>query len=197
MNRLLRRARATGVLAVLVGGISSLLASTQPWMLVTLADGNADTLEVVGSEAVALFAPLSLAALALGLALTIVGRVLRYIFGVVAVALGIGLTAAAASALPAPLGAYATAVTEATGLGGVDAIASLVDHVAVTGWPVAALIGGILVATGGVWTLATARSWGSGGRRYDATTATAPSGSRPHDAIDDWDDLSRGTDPTT
>ena len=52
----------------------------------------------------------------------------------------------------------------------------------------------------GAFTLATAHRWRGAGRRYrtDAPSAVpaAQATSRPHDAIDDWDDLSRGEDPT-
>ena len=50
----------------------------------------------------------------------------------------------------------------------------------------------------GTVTLVTAHRWRAGGRRYqrDATPAGAATGSRPHDAIDSWDDLTHGADPT-
>ena len=103
-----------------------------------------------------------------------------------------------------PLDAVASAVTEATGLSGTDAVASLVQTIDGTAWPWLTVVAGALVAVGGVLTLATAHTWRGAGRRYrtDADpTATAASGPRPHDAsrdraIDSWDDLSHGDDPT-
>ena len=58
--------------------------------------------------------------------------------------------------------------------------------------------GGIAIAVGGIVTLVTAHAWRAGGRRYRRDTAREQiaSGSRPHDAIDSWDDLSHGDDPT-
>ena len=66
------------------------------------------------------------------------------------------------------------------------------------------LINGVMWFVAGVFVLATAHAWSRTGRRYrtdEVERPAAASGSRPHDAagsraIDDWDDLSRGEDPT-
>lgn len=200
-----RRARLIAVLTVVVGGAVALIGSTQTWLEVTLRESG-DVLEVAGDRALPLLAPLSLAALALGLALTIVGRALRYIFGALAVAIGVALAIGAGRiALIQPLDAVAATVTEATGLAGTDAVTSLVGAIAATAWPALGIVAGVLIAAGGAFVLATAHRWSGSGRRY---RTTAPSGgrgepanathdpSRPYDAIDSWDDLSRGEDPT-
>jgi hypothetical protein len=57
-------------------------------------------------------------------------------------------------------------------------------------------VAGLLILLGGAFALATAHRWRSGGRRYQRERGHADSGSRPHDAIDAWDDLSHGDDPT-
>ena len=56
---------------------------------VTLNDGAQQTLAVPGSDALPVLTPLSLAALALGAALSIAGPVVRYVFG----ALGLAIAA--------------------------------------------------------------------------------------------------------
>jgi len=194
-----RRARLLSVLAVIVGGALALISSTQTWLEVTLREGAHPVLSVAGADASALLAPLSLAALALGLALSIVGRILRYALGLLAVAIG-GLLAVGALriAVEHPADAFAAAVTEATGLTGIEAVSALVDAVESTPWPHAALAGAVLVAAGGACTLATAHRWSGSDRRYrqEPSTSAGPTGSRPHDAIDSWDELSRGDDPT-
>lgn len=83
-----RRSRLLCVLAIIVGGAIALIGSTQTWLTVTLNAGAVEPLDVPGASALPLLAPLSLAALALGLALTVVGRVLRYVFGVLATVIG-------------------------------------------------------------------------------------------------------------
>lgn len=204
-STLLTRARMIAVTVILAAAAVTLISSTQTWLDVTLREGSHPVLAVDGATALPLLAPLSLAALALALALTIVGRVLRWLFGALAVAIGVilGIGAAEIAATP-PVRAFAAAVTEVTGLSGAEAVTGLVSAVATTPWPAVTVATAALIALGGVLTLATAHTWGRAGRRFRTGTAAAsdarpggPAGSRPHDAIDSWDDLSRGDDPTT
>lgn len=198
------RARSIAVLAIVLGGAAAIIGSTQPWLSVTLRAGATEPLSVPGASALPLLAPLSLAALALGLALTVVGRVLRYVFGVLATVIGATLLVGAARVgIEHPLDAVAAVVTTSTGLSGSAAIADLVESIGGTPWPFVAAVAGAAIAAGGILTLVTAHRWRSGGRRYrrDAVGEQGPSGPRPHDAssdraIDSWDDLSHGDDPT-
>lgn len=194
-----RRWRSLSVVAILVGAAIALIASTQTWLDVTLLDAGSVPLAVAGASAVALLAPLSLAALALALALSIVGVVPRHVFGALAVVIGLALAAASwRIATEQPVDAVAAVVTESTGLAGVDTVSQLVSTISATPWPTITVIASLVTVAGGVVTLATARRWQSSGRRYrtDTPEITGPSSSRPHDAIDSWDDLSRGDDPT-
>lgn len=199
-------ARSYAVLAIIAGGALAIISSTQTWLDVALDAGATAALTVAGAKAFTLLAPLSLAALALGLALTVVGRVLRYVFGAVAVVIGGTLIVGAGRiALEHPLDAVAAAVTTATGLSGTDAIAGLVTAIGGTAWPWLTVAAGVLVTLGGALTLATSHRWRRAGRRYRTgstpLTAAEAAGadaatSRPYDAIDSWDDLSHGDDPT-
>ncbi len=197
-----RRARTSAVLAAVVGGGLAVIGSTQPWLEATLRDGAHAVLPVPGTDALPLVTPLGLAALALGLALSIVGPVLRYVFGAIGVLIGGALLAESVRiALTAPPQAVVTVVADATGLSGVSAVTALVESIVPTVWPWLTAVGALLVAAGGVFTLVTARSWRSTARRYrtDPAQVAGPRGSRPHDShdpIDSWDDLSRGSDPT-
>lgn len=198
-----RRSRTIAVLAAVIGGGLAVIGSTQPWLEATLRDGANAVLPVPGTDALPLVTPLGLAALALGLALSIVGTVLRYIFGALGVLIGGALLAQSLRiALTAPPEAVVRVVAESTGLTGVAAVETLVSGIAVTAWPWITAVGAALVCAGGVLTLVTARSWRSTARRYRtdaAAEARQPRGSRPHDShdpIDSWDDLSRGSDPT-
>lgn len=206
MSALTARARLVAVLAVVAGGALAMIATTQTWLTVRV---DTATLPVPGTVAAVLASPLSLAALALGLALTIVGRVLRYVLGALAVLLGTALAIVALTvAVDTPVASYAPVVTEATGLGGAGPVAQSVTALTATVWPILAALGGLLVAGGGAWTCATARRWRSRTRRYESVQRGSPGptrsaghrsatpGERPADAIDDWDDLSRGDDPT-
>jgi len=196
----MRRPRSLAVIAMLLAGAIGVIASTQTWIDVTLADGAQQTLAVPGSDALPVLTPLSLAALALGAALSIAGPVVRYVFGTlglaIAVLTGIG---AAQIVFGTPVSATAATVADATGISGVDAVGDLVSGLSLTPWPAITLLAQLLLAAAAVFTLATARRWSSGaGRKYRTAAEGAEQGnaSRPHDAIDSWDDLSRGDDPT-
>jgi Tryptophan-associated transmembrane protein (Trp_oprn_chp). len=158
------RVRSIAVLAIIFGGALATIASTQTWLDVTLRAGATDPVAVSGAGALALLTPLSLATLALGLALTVVGVALRYAFGAVATVIGATLAIGAARvALSHPMDAYATAVTKATGLSGDAAIADLVAQVAGTAWPYVAAVAGLSIGIGGILTLATAHRLAFGG----------------------------------
>jgi uncharacterized membrane protein (TIGR02234 family) len=194
-----RRARLLSVIALVACGAVVVISSTQTWLTVVLDDGAGHALEVPGASAVPVLAPLGLAVLALGGALSIVGLALRYVFGALTVLIAAALGWLSAQVvLGPPTSAVASTVTESTGITGVEAVADLVFSVAQTPWPVVTLVTSTVLAVAGVFTVATARQWKGSGRRYrtDAPTALAPTSSRPHDAIDSWDDLSRGEDPT-
>lgn len=196
---MIRRARLIAILAILATGAIGTISSTQTWLTVSLGDGPHDSLAVPGASAIPVLAPLSLAVLALGGALTIVGRVLRYVFGVLTVLIAGTLATLTGTVVFAPAPSHvASIVTETTGITGQAAVAELVSAIHATPWPAVTFVAWIVLAGAGVLTLATGHRWGRTGRRYstDDTGASDASGSRPHDAIDDWDDLSRGQDPT-
>lgn len=194
----MRRARSLTVVGMLLAGALGVISSTQTWIDVTLADGAQQTLAVPGSDAIPVLTPLSLAALALGAALSIIGPVLRYVLGVIALAIAATVGVGTAQILlTLPVSATAATVTDATGISGVDAVGDLVTSMALTPWPAVTLLAEILLAAAAIFTLVTARQWqGSAGRKYRTATDAPADASRPHDAIDSWDDLSRGADPT-
>jgi uncharacterized membrane protein (TIGR02234 family) len=195
----MRRARSSAVLVMLAAGAVGVIASTQTWIDVTLDDGAQQTLAVAGADALPILTPLSLAALALGAALSIVGPVLRYVFGVlgalIAALVGVGT---AQLLIGRPAAAAASTVTDATGISGTGAVASLITGFSLTPWPTLTLLAQAALFAAAVFTLVTARRWATGATRKYRTAAEAGTDTgRPHDAIDSWDDLSRGEDPTT
>lgn len=197
--RLLSRARSLSVLAMLLAGAIGIISSTQTWLHVTLNQGSGDPLPVPGASAIPVLAPLSLAVLALGTSLSITGLVLRCVFGALAVVIGgVLATLTATVVFTTPTASVASTVTEATGQSGLDAVAALVASVTQTPWPALTLIGWVLLIVAGAFVLATARTWRRSGRKYQTDGASQPaaSDSEPLDAIDSWDGLSRGEDPT-
>lgn len=189
------RGRSIAVLGFLAAGGAGVLSSTQTWLIAARHDA-AEPILVTGAQALPLLTSLSLAVLALAAVLAIVGPVLRYVLAALGAAIGILLGWSTLDLLVnRPLSAVAATVTELTGLAGDAAIADLVDAVQPTAWPVIALVGWVVLIAGAVFVVLTARGWKSGGRRF-RTDADATKASGPVDAIDSWDELSRGTDPT-
>jgi uncharacterized membrane protein (TIGR02234 family) len=71
-----------------------------------------------------------------------------------------------------------------------------VAHLA-AGWPLATVLGGLLVAAAGGLTLARGRDWPGMGARYDRPSGSArPGSARPETEAALWDALDRGDDPT-
>jgi uncharacterized membrane protein (TIGR02234 family) len=194
------RARLLAVATIVACGAIGVISSTQTWLVAVLDDGARHALAVPGASAVPVLAPLSLAVLALGAALSIVGLVLRYVFAGLTLLIGALLGALSAQvAFARPVSSVAATVTEATGITGETAVAELVAEISTTPWPAVTLIASAVLLVAGLFTIATARRWKGSGRRYRTDASAGPSGapaSRPHDAIDSWDDLSRGEDPT-
>lgn len=201
------RGRLIAVVAIVATGALGIISSTQTWLTVVLADGAQHALAVPGAATIPVLAPLSVAVLALGAALAIAGLVLRYVFGVLAVAIGAVLAVLTWGVAAEPGTAHvASAVTTATGIAGSESISQLIESIAATAWPAVTLAGWIVLVAAAAFTLATAHRWRANERRYRTQPASrssaaaagseAPAASRPHDAIDDWDDLSRGEDPT-
>lgn len=194
--KFLRRGRSTAVVAFLLAGAVGIISSTQTWLSVVRADAGEPIL-VPGADALALLAPLSLAVLALGAALALVGRILRYVFGTLALLAGALLTWWTAEIVfTSPVAAVAATVTETTGLAGGTAVSDVIASITPTFWPALALVGWVLLIVASVFTLLTANRWKSGGRRFRTDAAGHSEAEGPVDAIDSWDDLSRGTDPT-
>lgn len=191
-----RRGRSLAVSGFLLSGAVGIISSTQTWLTVERADAG-EAILVPGASALPLLAPLSLAVLALGIALSIVGPVLRLFFGVLgaASALFLGWTTSQLL-LSEPLSAVGPTVTETTGLAGSSAIADVVAGIELSAWPVMTLIGWIVLLAASLVVLFTWRRWKTGGRRYRTDAAHVEAAAGPVDAIDSWDDLSRGTDPT-
>ncbi|MBW8763902.1 MAG: Trp biosynthesis-associated membrane protein [Microbacterium sp.] len=193
---LARRGRSIAVSGFLLGGAIGIISSTQTWLTVQRADAGSDIL-VPGASALPLLAPLSLAVLALGAALSLTGRVLRLIFGVLAGAVAILMGWNTLQLLlSTPVGAVSSTITETTGLAGPEALEGVIGAIIPSAWPPIALAGWVILLLAAVVVLLTGRGWKSGGRRYRTDAETQGAAAGPVDAIDSWDELSRGTDPT-
>jgi uncharacterized membrane protein (TIGR02234 family) len=193
------------ILVLLAGSGLALLAWSQVWFTVRLVDGQATAggaaaIEVGGAVASPALAALALAGLALAGALAIAGPVIRLVLGLLALVLGGSVVLAAWLSFADPVAASSAAVAEATGVAGAESTAELVAGVAASAWPYAAIVGGLLIAAAGGIVLVTGRAWATS-RRYGGGATMAVDGTRDDvpasdRAVDDWDGLSRGDDPT-
>jgi hypothetical protein len=210
----------TILLAVVASGLV-LSASTQTWytLQLTVTSGHSGTVTVTGSVAAPAIAALSLAGVAFAGALALAGRVLRYVLALLGLVLAASIIGSTISAMADPVGTGIGAVTKATGIAGDSSVRAIIARADATPWPALALAGGILLAVAALAVAVTAHLWPVTSRRYGATQdASAPAhdstsrheGGETDDhlpaadrrarardaAIDDWDELSRGDDPT-
>ena len=189
-----RRGRTSSVVLILLGAALALIGSTQTWLVASVEGTD---IPATGSESLALLQPLALAGLALTLALALVGKVLRLVFAALAVVIGGALTSMITPlVMDPPVSAVARVVTDHTGIAGVESVAEITSGIDSTAWPIVALVAAVVLALGGALALVTGPAWRKGTSRYDAPSASSAAGDGPLDAVDSWDRLSRGGDPT-
>jgi hypothetical protein len=189
------RARRTKTIA-LVGGLLAAAAVfacwTQVWVTVGIADAP-EAIEATGQSAAPALSALALSELALVAALALAGRVLRYVLGAVQLLVGAAIAGTSALPLAAPLEAAASSIADHTGLAGDEAVRALATSVSVSAWPIVAIAAGIALVLLAVGILVSARSWPGTARRYESGPRHPPVA---RNAVDDWDALSGGDDPT-
>ncbi|WIB14247.1 Trp biosynthesis-associated membrane protein [Curtobacterium sp. MCPF17_050] len=160
------------VVGLAVAGLV-MLAWTQTWFTVHL-DHSAAVVKTVaadGATVVPQYTAVAIASLALFLALTIAGRVVRVVLAVVQFLLGVAVVVTGISALSDPVAAARSAVGSVAGVSDIGAVRQVVTRVDVSIWPVVGITGGVLAALLGVAVLVLQRSWPGPSRKYgDAAT---------------------------
>ncbi|MEO6827733.1 MAG: Trp biosynthesis-associated membrane protein [Microbacteriaceae bacterium] len=194
-----RRLKYSVMLVILAGSGLALLAVTQPWYQLRL-EASAEhpaAVEITGSAAAPALTALALSGLALVAALAIAGPVIRAILAVLGIIVGASVALAAAIAMADPVHSGISEITAVTGVAGDGAVARLVAAIESTIWPSVALAAGIILAIGSLAAVVTTRRWPSASRKYQAVRFAPESEADISDtAIDSWDELSRGEDPT-
>jgi hypothetical protein len=182
----MKRALLGAVLGCAVAGVLLLFAAGRTWGSATVRpDGGARQHVTVTGHAVASALPaLGLALLALAVAMLAASGVLRRIAGLLVVMVGAAALAVAVRARDDVGHALAARVfaSRAASVGGSRA------H----WWLLAALAGGLAVVAGAAVVLGAGRRTGLGAR-YAAPAAPSATG---EPAVDDWDAIERGQDPT-
>ncbi|MBA4247507.1 MAG: hypothetical protein C0444_04325 [Microbacterium sp.] len=189
-----RRIRLLALLLPVGVAAVALLAWTQPWVTLELADGR--TIVAAGDAAAPAVPPFALAGLALVGALTLAGLVFRIILGLLQSLLGAGLIASGVLAISDPVAASLGPLTAATGVDGLDSVRALVESSSVSAWPWVAMVAGAAGIVIGVAIALTASRWPRRTRRFDAVTFASGTADSRTDRLDAWDALSDGDDPT-
>ncbi|HSA49245.1 MAG TPA: TIGR02234 family membrane protein [Yinghuangia sp.] len=184
-----RREMGTALLLVAVGAALVLSLGGRVWAEGTaLVHGSGFAIEATGSSVTKVPAALAVLALAGGVAALATRGRGRILVGAILALAGAGIAAAAASGASdrSALDARAASKAAVEGAQAVD-----VSH---TVWPWITLIGGLLIAAGGLVVVARGRNWPGMGSRYEAPGARAPR--RAATSADMWNALDRGEDPT-
>lgn len=189
--------KSTLVLVIAALALAAFGTTTQTWLTVQLDPSqlgqglsSQNGLQVQGSKAATTVTALALVALAGGLAASIAGRIARWVITAIVLLAAAGIVAAAATVLADPLAAAQGSIAAATGISGSNV------QVAVTAFPVLAVVAGSLLGLGALAIVPAGRYWKSR-TKYDAAASGGVSGTaQPADEIDSWDRLSRGDDPT-
>lgn len=225
-GRLLRRGSV--VLGIVVLALVAFGSTTQTWLVVRLPQEAVQTpdLAIAGSDAATPVTAFALVALAAAIAVSIAGRVARWVIAVILVLSGLGVMLSSAGVALDPAAAAEPAIGAAIGVSGLPGAES-----EATVLPWLAVAAGLLLVLAAGWVILAGRRWGIN-RRYDAgrtgagteAHGTLPAAPRPStgdiapgvvpdedtgpparagrrstahaDEIDSWDELSRGNDPT-
>lgn len=188
------------LLLLVAASLGSLLAILQPWVSFSLksaeqAATSNSGLVMSGNELSPLVLALNLAFLAVVAVLTISGKTVRTLLFSGLIALTVAAFVSVVIVIQSPLVAAQARLTSLTGLTGLDSLSDEVESLALTAWPFIALVCIGLVAIVAVLGLSSHASWTASGQRYVRNRVVTRADSKP-DRIDDWDDLSHGTDPT-
>ena len=190
-----RREMAAAVIGLAAAGGLALSTGGQPWLTATAARPEPlppVTEQLTGSALAPLVPAGGLVLLAAAVALVAVrggGRVL------------VGLLAAVAGGVLGWSGLRTVAIDGGTAAGvvGSGPPGSTVTAEVSAGWPLLALLAGVLAVAAGLLTVLRGRSWPGMGRRYERAPA-APVAAHPRTdedrALDAWRALDRGEDPT-
>ena len=187
-----RRLKLSLLLGSLVASGLVFLGWTQEWFSVAIVDGP--LLSVQGDIAAPAVSTLALTCLVLIGALSIAGPFFRAVLGVLQILLGVAVVFSGVLALADPIAASASAISDATGIAGATSLPALVASLAVSAWPWVSTIGGGLISLLGLAVIVTSRRWPASTRKYNAVRVEPAEG---RTAVDDWDSLSDGTDPTS
>ena len=190
------RGKVVAALSSALGAGLILMSVGQEWAHGTVNEPIQVVIHATGTQLSGVPDALGLAGLAGAVALFAARRIGRYVVGLVLLGAGVGVVVVVAGKL-GHLHAALLTDAAAQSLGGSTAQVTGTGNSA---WPYLTVLGGVLVALAGVYTLVSGGSWTGLSSRYDAPGAAAGSADAvPAEptARELWDALGRGADPTS
>ncbi|OUM42600.1 Trp biosynthesis-associated membrane protein [Arthrobacter sedimenti] len=162
--------RGVVVMGIVLLALLAFGSTTQTWLTVRLPQDAVQTpdLTIPGSDASTPVTAFALVALAAALAVSIAGRLARWIIAVILVLSGLGIVLSSASVALDPAAAAEPAIGTAigvSGLAGAEATASALPWLAVGA--------GVLLVLAAAWVVLAGRTWGVN-RRYDTGASRSP-----------------------
>ncbi|WP_420110765.1 Trp biosynthesis-associated membrane protein [Pseudactinotalea sp.] len=192
MTGSLGRGRAVAVVAGL--GLALFGLTLPTWAsAVTPTTIGSDVVSLGGADAAPGVASAGLVVLVSGLVLGLAGRLARVLAVIGVIAGGALAGVSAALFLARPERGVLSAAAEISGVPQIE------GDIAVAPWPVIALVVAALAVIAGAALPFLAGAWNRVGRRYEKGTDAPDVGAAQtprRRAMDDWDTLSRGEDPT-
>lgn len=188
------------ILILLVLAILMLIGATQAWTLYQLIPGAAAKSEVTatGQEGLPALMPIAVALLAIGVTLTIAGRVMRVFLAVLIMLFGGWLVFTTfgllAGSQPELITFGAAVLHDVTGFAPSEH-ASLVQKATSSLWPTVMFILGAMTIFSGVLVLIFSARWQTAGRKYDSPRARVNLTGET-DRISEWDSQNDGADPS-
>lgn len=195
-----RSSRGRWVLIVLVLAAAAGASSAGPWVRWWGTNALGDfAVTVSGATAAPVVPATALVLAAAGAAVALAGRIGRWVVVAVVALGGLALAGASGAVLVDPWNHVRDAVAAATGVDHVS------DQAEATAWPWVAVVVGLLVVLAAVGLARGSAAWSAPDRRHEidgagpgerpARSPEAPAGGAP-DERDDWDALTRGSDPS-
>ena len=192
------RGKVVAALLSALGAGLILMSVGQEWAHGTVSEPIRVAIDATGTQLSGVPDALGLVGLAGSVALFAVRRIGRYLLGVLLLGAGVGVVAVVAG----KLGHLDAALLTNAAAQSISGSTAQVSGIGNSAWPYLTLLGGILVALAGAYTLAAGRTWTGLSSRYDApgaasaASAAGAAGDTEPTSRELWDALGRGADPT-
>lgn len=199
MRRVARKRNA--VLTLLTGAVVVMIGWTQNWVSLSLSDSDIATraMEATGQESSFLPAGLALISLATGLVLLTARKYLAFAIAIVNMAVAMGLAVLLALFIADPVTFELKPLSQLTGIADSSTLHSLVATASIGFGVAVTATGAVFVAAGAALSFAGFSHWSGTRSRYEkrANAVSTQTQNGSVSTLDAWDEMSRGTDPTT